>query len=76
MPNTEDKDKDKDKKQTLQEKLDAIVFKNKQANVIKKMVNENKRLKEELGRKTKRKTSSNTKIAGLKTLGSKPSTPA
>ncbi len=71
----EEKNKE-DKKKTLQEELDAITFKNKQANAIKKMTAENKRLKEELGRKKKRNTSSNTRIAGLKTLGSKPSTPA
>jgi len=63
-------DKDKEKEKTLQEELDAITFKNKQANAIKKMTAENKRLKEELGRKKKRNTSSNTRIAGLKTLGS------
>lgn len=72
----EEKDKEKDNKKTLQEELDAITFKNRQANAIKKMTAENKKLKDELGRKKKRSTSSNTKIAGLKTLGSKPSTPA
>jgi len=71
----EEKNKE-DKEKTLQEELDAITFKNKQANAIKKMTAENKRLKDELGRKKKRNTSSNTRIAGLKTLGSKPSTPA
>jgi len=54
--------------------IESLAIKNKQAKVIAKLDEENKALKDRLGRKNNSKSS--TKIAGLATLGSKPTLPS
>jgi len=56
------------------QEIQNMAIKNKDAKVIAKLDEENKALKDRLGRKNNSKSS--TKIAGLATLGSKPSLPA
>jgi len=53
--------------------IESMAIKNKDAKVIAKLDEENRALKDRLGRKGN--SQSSTKIAGLKTLGSKPSLP-
>lgn len=66
-------------KQTLQQQLDAITFKNEQAQKIKAVQEGKQRLKDNLGRNKQRfvsttdniskRISSAGKVAGLQTLG-------
>lgn len=72
-----DKAKEESKKETVSDKLkqiETMAIKNKQAKVIAKLAEENRAMKERLGRKKNSKSS--TKIAGLATLGSKPKLPS
>ena len=54
--------------------IESLAIKNKQAQTIDALGKENKALKDRLGRKNNSKSS--TKIAGLATLGSKPTLPS
>lgn len=54
--------------------IESLAIKNKQAQTIDELDKENKALKDRLGRKNNSKSS--TKIAGLATLGSKPTLPS
>lgn len=70
---------DQVKKGTLSQKLTAIdisrgAFRNKDAETIQRLQNENKVLKKRYGRK-KGGTSSGSGLAGLQQLGSKPTLP-
>jgi hypothetical protein len=54
--------------ETLQQKLDAITFKNSQAEKIKAVQEGRERLKNSLGRNKQRAVASTPKIQGLETL--------
>jgi hypothetical protein len=54
--------------------IESLAIRNKQAQTIDELGKENKALKDRLGRKNNSKSS--TKIAGLATLGSKPTLPS
>ena len=62
------KDKEEVKKQTLQQKLDAITFKNEQAEKIKAIQEGKEKLKERLGRNRQRRVSAASRIGGLQIL--------
>jgi hypothetical protein len=54
------------KKQTLKEELDSIPFKNRDIAMIRELKDENKRLKDRLGRKKESSSSSSSiKLTGL-----------
>lgn len=64
-------EKEEPKKLTLQEKLDAITFKNKEATDISDLQKENTKLKDMIASqpKSKRGPSQASRIQGLQTLG-------
>lgn len=62
--------KEEGKKPSLQEQLDAITFKNEQANKIKAIQEGKQRLKDRLGRNRERRVSAASRIVGLQTLKS------
>lgn len=62
------KDKEEVKKQTLQQKLDAITFKNDQAEKIKAIQEGKQKLKDRMGRNRQRRVSAAGRISGLQTL--------
>lgn len=62
-------EKKKEVKQTLQQQLDSITFKNAQAQKIMAVQKNEQRLKDNLGRNKARRVSSAGRIAGLQTLG-------
>jgi len=61
-------DKKEDSK-SLQQQLDAITFKNAQAQKIMALQKNEQKLKDNLGRNKARRVSSAGRIAGLQTLG-------
>ena len=62
------KGKEEVKKETLQQKLDAITFKNDQAEKIKAIQEGKQKLKDRLGRNRERRVSAAGRINGLQTL--------
>lgn len=62
------KEKEEVKNLSLQQKLDAITFKNEQARKIKAIQEGKERLKERLGRNRQRRVSAASRIVGLQTL--------
>lgn len=62
------KGKQEVKKPTLQEQLDAITFKNEQAQKIKDIQEGKQRLKDRMGRNRERRVSAAGRISGLQTL--------
>jgi hypothetical protein len=62
------KGKQEEKKQTLQQQLDAITFKNEQAQKIKAIQEGKQKLKDRMGRNRERRVSSAGRISGLQTL--------
>jgi len=62
------KGKEEVKKETLQQKLDAITFKNDQAEKIKAIQEGKQKLKDRLGRNRERRVSAAGRISGLQTL--------
>jgi hypothetical protein len=63
------KDKKVESKPTLQQQMDAINFKNEQAQKIMAVQKNEQKLKDNLGRNKARRVSSAGRIAGLQTLG-------
>ena len=62
------KEKEEAKKQTLQQQLDAITFKNEQANKIKAIQEGKQKLKDSMGRNKKNIVAQAPRIKGLQTL--------
>ena len=62
------KEKEEANKQTLQQQLDAITFKNEQANKIKAIQEGKERLKDRMGRNRQRRVSAASRISGLQTV--------
>jgi hypothetical protein len=62
------KGKEEVKKETLQQKLDAITFKNDQAEKIKAIQEGKQKLKDRMGRNRERRVSAAGRISGLQTL--------
>jgi hypothetical protein len=60
--------KEQAKKQTIQQQLDAITFKNDQAQKIKDIQEGKQRLKDRMGRNRERRVSAASRISGLQTL--------
>lgn len=60
--------KEQAKKQTIQQQLDAITFKNDQAQKIKDIQEGKQRLKDRMGRNRERRVSAAGRINGLQTL--------
>jgi hypothetical protein len=58
------------KKASLQQQLDAITFKNAQAEKIKAIQEGKEKLKERMGRNKQRRVSAASRIIGLQTLKS------
>lgn len=70
MPEVKETKKVEEKKQTMAEKLNDINFRNKQAEDIKNIQAENKKLKDMIiaQKKSSRGPSSSTRVSGLQTL--------
>ncbi len=62
------KGKQEEKKQTLQQQLDAITFKNEQARKIKAMQEGKEKLKDSMSRNKKNIVAQAPRIKGLQTL--------
>lgn len=62
------KGKEEEKKQTLQQQLDAITFKNEQAEKIKAIQEGKQKLKDRMGRNREKRVSAANRISGLQTL--------
>ena len=62
------KGKQEQKKPSLQQQLDAITFKNSQAEKIKAMQEGKQKLKDRMGRNRERRVSAAGRISGLQTL--------
>jgi len=62
------KGKEEEKKPSLQQKLDAITFKNEQAEKIKAIQEGKQKLKDRMGRNREKRVSAANRISGLQTL--------
>ena len=62
------KEKEEANKQTHQQQLDAITFKNEQAKKIKAIQEGKERLKDRMGRNRQRRVSAASRISGLQTV--------
>jgi hypothetical protein len=62
------KGKEEEKKPSLQKQLDAITFKNEQAEKIKAIQEGKQKLKDRMGRNKERRVSAANRISGLQTL--------
>jgi len=62
------KGKEEEKKPSLQKQLDAITFKNEQAEKIKAIQEGKQKLKDRMGRNREKRVSAANRISGLQTL--------
>jgi hypothetical protein len=62
------KGKEEEKKPSLQQQLDAITFKNEQAEKIKAIQEGKQKLKDRMGRNKEKRVSAANRISGLQTL--------
>ena len=62
------KGKEEEKKPSLQQQLDAITFKNEQAEKIKAIQEGKQKLKDRMGRNREKRVSAANRISGLQTL--------